>query len=214
MASGPALVLVQGMNQSFDLTVTDQDGDPEDLTADKVEFVLRADPANPQNVLYKSTDSPLQIQRLGANQARLLFVPADTAALQPGAYSYQVRVTRADAEVFSAIDWSPALVTPGGDTITNPPPVFPNTVKLDHNYDLSDALRYVTPGGSPIAGAQVRVYLHADYTAGRLATPVGTTITDANGRWLNPILVSPGFTYVVQFFKPNTYGPDTAAVTA
>jgi hypothetical protein len=214
MATGPLLELVQGTNQSYDLTVTDQDGDPEDLTTDKVEFLLRFDPTNPQNPIYKSTDSPLDINRLGGNQARLFFVPSDTSGLVRQGYFYQVRITRADASVFTAIDWSPAVVTLGGDTVVPPPPVFPNTVKLDHNYELPDALRYMTPGGSPIAGAQVRVYLQADYTAGRLANPIGTTITDARGRWVNPILVSPGFTYVVQFFQPNTYGPDTAtAVT-
>jgi hypothetical protein len=214
MASGPVLVLIQGTNQSFDLTVTDQDGDPEALSSDKIEFLLREDPSFPHDLLYKSTNSAGEVLRLGGNRARLFILPADTNALLLGRYSYQLRVTRPDSDVFTAIDWSPALVTLGGDTIATPPPVFPNTVKLDHDYEQPGALRYVTPGGSPIAGAQVRVYQQTDYSAGNLANPIGVTLTDADGRWKDPIFVAPGFTYVVQFFLPQKYGPDTATVTA
>jgi hypothetical protein len=42
---------------------------------------------------------------------------------------------------------------------------------------------------------------------------VGITITDVFGRWRNPILVDVGFTYVVQLFKPNSFGPDAQEVT-
>ncbi len=98
--------------------------------------------------------------------------------------------------------------------MSEPAPAFTNTVKIDHNYGLSDALRYVTPGGSPICDAQVRVYKKEDYDAGRLDQAVGTTLTRQDGRWCNPILVNPGYTYVIVFQKPNAYGPDRVEVTA
>lgn len=97
--------------------------------------------------------------------------------------------------------------------MAEPPPTFTNTVKLDHNYNLSDALRYVTPGGSGIGEAQVRVYKKEDFDAGRLDAPVGITMTKADGRWVMPVLVNPGYTYTVQFYKPNEYGPDKIEVT-
>jgi hypothetical protein len=98
--------------------------------------------------------------------------------------------------------------------MTEPPPPFTNTVKIDHNYNLSDALRYMTPGGSPICDAQIRVYKKEDYDAGLLDQAIGATLTRPDGRWLNPILVNPGYTYAIVFQKPNEYGPDKVEVVA
>ena len=100
----------------------------------------------------------------------------------------------------------------GGITET-PAPVFTNTVPVDHNYDLSDSLRYMDAGGNPIADAQVRVYRKSDYDAGNLTTPVGATMTRADGRWANPVLVIPGYEYVVRLEAPNRFGPDTVTIT-
>jgi hypothetical protein len=211
---GPTLVLVQGTNQSFDLTVTEPNGTKEDLATDKIELFLRDDPTSPNNLLYKSTDIVSQIKRLRGDQARVFFTPADSNALFVGQpYFYKFVVTRADGTIFDAIEWSPVQVTLGG--VTQPTPAaFAATVKIDHDYGLSDALRYMTPGGTPIAEAQIRIYDKADFDAGQLQQPIGISRTDAFGRWQEPILVEPGHDYVVQFFLPKQFGPDTVVVTA
>lgn len=87
-------------------------------------------------------------------------------------------------------------------------------VTLDHNYQLPNSLQYVSPGGTPIADAQVRVYKKSDYDAGNLQQPIGITMTDAFGKWKDPILVESGYTYSVQFFLPNVWGPDKVEVIA
>ena len=89
---------------------------------------------------------------------------------------------------------------------------FEQSVALNHHHGLPDNLRYVTAGGTPIRDAQVRIYFKSDYDAQQLRAPVGVTTTDPSGRWKDPIFVQPGFTYVVQFFKPNDFGPDTATI--
>lgn len=94
---------------------------------------------------------------------------------------------------------------------TTPPP-FPNTVTLDEDYSVENNLRYETPDGAPIAEAQVRVYKKVDYDLANYAAVVGTTTTDADGGWVDPVTVEAGFTYIVQFFKPGVYGPDTREV--
>jgi len=91
---------------------------------------------------------------------------------------------------------------------------FTNTVQIDHDYGSIDALRYLTPGGSPISGAQVRIYRKSDYDARNLGTPVAFTMTKADGRWQDAALVEPGFTYTIRFELPNYYGPDTREVIA
>lgn len=94
---------------------------------------------------------------------------------------------------------------------TTPPP-FPNTVALDEDYGVENNLRYTTPDGDPIEAAQVRVYKKIDYDLENYAAVVGVTTTDETGGWVDPVTVEAGTTYVVQFFKPGLYGPDTREV--
>jgi len=94
---------------------------------------------------------------------------------------------------------------------TTPPP-FPNTVILDEDYTVDNALQFTEPGGDPVEGAQVRVYKKVDYDLENYTAVVGVTTTDADGGWVNPITVEAGFTYTVQFYKPGAFGPDTQEV--
>lgn len=87
--------------------------------------------------------------------------------------------------------------------------VFP----LDHNTGGTDNLRYVTPGGSPVPDATVRVYTKLAWDLRRRSDVVGSTVTAPDGRWKNPIFVEPGNTFVVHFQLPNAWGPDTVEVT-
>lgn len=88
----------------------------------------------------------------------------------------------------------------------------PETFPLDHNTGGSDALRYVDPDGNPIAEATIRVYDKAKWDAKLYTQVAGLVKTDARGRWLAPVFVPPGTTYVIQFHLPNVWGPDTAEV--
>jgi hypothetical protein len=136
----------------------------------------------------------------------------DTSPLTLGSYLYQSQLTLADGSVYSVADWSPFDLVLGGSADVTPP-TFDATVKLNHDYMGAGELRYVTAGGSPIADAQIRVYLKSQYDAGNLATPVGISATDADGKWLQTLLVAPGYDYVVRFEKPYEFGPDVRVVT-
>lgn len=98
---------------------------------------------------------------------------------------------------------------PNNDPVRVP---VPNVYPLDHNTGGANALKYVDPNGLPIAEATVRVYTKADWDAKRYSKVVGLVKTDADGRWLSPVFVEPGNTFVVQFQLPNTWGPDTTEV--
>lgn len=91
-------------------------------------------------------------------------------------------------------------------------PVPPNNVKVDHNYPTPGNLRYQTTSGLPIEAAYVRVYKKADFDQGRTDVPLAITMTNAQGNWVNPISLTTGFTYVVQFAKESLYGPDKAEI--
>lgn len=210
------LKLVKGSAKSFDVELLDTYGRP--LSAEKLvdataAVLLRATPTGSNILAFTSPDAArLEFKPLEALLG-VTFLSGDTSSLAVGAYFVQVTLTLASGIVTQPMEWTPVDVGLGGSTDTTPP-TFDNTIKLTDNFPLTDDLRYMTPGGSPIENAQIRVYYKADYDAGRLESPVGITMTNAAGRWVTPILVIPGFDYTVQFFKPNEFGPDVATVTA
>lgn len=211
-----AITVVQGMNASYDLAVTDDTGKPKCLDGARIVATVYDVAGFP--IIIKTTDNTQQILLISSKggRVRLLFTPADTQQLaltgSGVSYTYNVVATYADSTMDEIVEPSVFDLTLGG--VTQPaPPVFTNTVQVDHNYLTPDNLRYMTPGGSPIVGAQIRLYLQADYVANRLTAPVGVTVTDSYGRWSNPILVLPGNTYVAQFLLSGMYGPDTRTIT-
>lgn len=174
------------------------------------EFTVRASPDSSTNLIHLTTTATSDRLSFRPERAaiNLALVPTDTLPLALQTYFYRLRVTLLDGTVSDAIPWSPFDVNLGGSAVVPPPP-FENTTKIDHDYQLPGELSYVTPGGSPVENAQIRVYLKSDYVTGNLSRPVGVTTTDAGGRWRDPVLVNPGYSYVVRFEKPGEFGPDT-----
>ena len=166
-------------------------------------------PTDVSNVLaFDTTNNPLSLAfEQNVPVLDLTFAPADTATLALQLYFYRVQLTRSDGTVYNAIDWSLLDLNLGGAAVPVTPP-FPSTVTITQDYPLSNDMTYMTPGGSPIDYAQVRVYYKSDYDAGNLQSPVGITTTIRGGKWANPILVIPGYTYVSVFSKPGEFGPD------
>lgn len=204
--------IIRGTTKHLAIDLVDDDGVPYDLTrlvGASAEFLLRVQPTDVSNVLrYTTADTPTRLAfAVDAAVLDLTFQGADTADLPIAFYFYQVQITLANGDIFDVVPWNILDLNLGGSA-TSTPPVFDNTVKIDENFRLSNDLAYVSPAGSPIANAQVRVYLKSDYDAGNLAAPIGVTTTDAFGGWVDPILVKPGFTYVARFEKPNEWGPD------
>jgi hypothetical protein len=92
-------------------------------------------------------------------------------------------------------------------------PAIPNVVKVDHNTPTAGSLRYQTAGGIPVEAAVVRVYYKSAFDQGQTDTPLAVTMTNVQGNWVNPISLTTGFTYVVQFAKEGLYGPDKTEIT-
>lgn len=212
------IVFTKGTAETIDVDLVDQNGDPyplESLVGATAQFLLRVQPSDTGNVLdFTTTSTPASLAfQPNAPALSLSFVASDTSALALGLYYFQMMVTLADGSPLPVIEWSPFELTLGG-AATTPIPPFDNVKKVDQDYQLPGDLAYFTPGGSPIQGAQIRLYYKSDYDAGNLASPIGVTMTDASGGWINPILVVPGFTFIVRFEKPNEWGPDTVEIVA
>jgi hypothetical protein len=174
------------------------------------EFLVRTSPDARTDALRLTTSNTPAGLAFRPERAALdlAIEPSDTMALNLQTYFYRLRVTLIDGTVSDAIPWSPFNVTLGGSS-EPPPPPFNNTIKIDQNFRLPNDLAYISPAGSPIENAQIRVYLKSDYDAGNLGSPISATTTNAFGGWVNPILVNSGYTYIARFEKPKEWGPDT-----
>lgn len=210
--------IVRGTSHTQDVDLVDIDGEPiplVDLAEATAEITVRADPAIAVNtILFDTTNNATSIAFIpGESALRLIFAPEDTEDLDLGTLFYRISILFEDGTLSNIIEWAPFDIILGGSASVTPPS-FNNTVKIDHNYQLSDDLTYTTPGGSPIENAQIRIYTKTAYDNNDLTTPVGITTTDNAGRWTNPILVTPGYSYVVRFEKPYEYGPDVKEIVA
>lgn len=87
------------------------------------------------------------------------------------------------------------------------PPATDETIKVDHDYGSIGALKYMAPNGTPIEGAEVRVFRTPS-----MDTTIAFTKTNAYGQWIQPFYLVKGFTYRVQFFKEGAYGPDSVDI--
>ena len=99
---------------------------------------------------------------------------------------------------------------PNNDPVDAP---ISNVYPLDENTNGTAQFQYVTPGGSPIADATIRVYTKIAWDTKQYSQVVGVTSTTPAGNWKMPIFVEPGNTYTVVFHKPNEWGPNAIEVT-
>lgn len=212
------LSLVQGtsLQQCIDLVGANDEPIPAcSLQGASAVFHMRSAPTDTWDVLtYTAADNPANLVIVPDRAVLVLTVlPGDTSSISLGLYFYQVQLTLVDGTVQNLVNWNLIDLSLGGAAAVPPPP-FINTVQIDENYQTPGALLYVTPGGSPICGAQIRVYYQSDYQAGNLSCPVGVTTTNAYGGFTNAILVQTGYSYVLRWESPGEWGPNVATITA
>lgn len=85
-------------------------------------------------------------------------------------------------------------------------------VFLSDQYGGVDDYRLIDAAGDSVEGAAVRVYTKTDYDASDLSSPVGVTFTNEQGRWMDPVPVTPGATYTVVFHKDGVVGPTSVEI--
>jgi hypothetical protein len=210
---GNRIDLVPGTSSSFTIGLVDPTtarAIPSRRLANAVvKVIVATEPGGNAVLSFTSPD----VNHIAVDQFRstltVNFSASDTSALTAGAlYYWQVELDLQDGEIQQPIPWTPVSVTDGGSSAPTPP-TFTNTASITADYPQANDMTYMSPGGSPIENAQIRVYLKSDYVCNRLTNPIGVTTTDCAGKWVSPILVTTGYTYVARFEKPHEWGPDT-----
>lgn len=119
------------------------------------------------------------------------------------------KITTLDRFGNRAENSAPTPFQAGNDPVETP---TLHSFAVDENTPVANNLQYVTPGGTPIEEARIRIYKKIDFDTNNLTNPVGTTVTRADGGWTNPVFVQPGETYTIVYTKPNEFGPDTKEI--
>lgn len=81
------------------------------------------------------------------------------------------------------------------------------SVSVNHNYPHAGDMTITDSQDHPIEGVCIRVFTLENFTSGIVDTWVAETETDANGEWVDPIVLDSGATWVVHLEKPTMYGP-------
>jgi hypothetical protein len=108
-------------------------------------------------------------------------------------WSVEFREQAAEAPAVTDPVVAAGLASAAADAGTGDTPV-------DHNTGGADAMRY-TMFGAGAASVTIRAYLKSDYDAGN-RTVRGVAVTGPDGRWLNPLMLSGGQTYVLVAWIP------------
>lgn len=87
------------------------------------------------------------------------------------------------------------------------------TVMVNHDYPHTNDLLVVDKTNTPIEGAVIKVFDSTKFFAGEISSWVGQTLSDAEGKWVDPIELDAACSWVVYFEKPTMYGPDHVEIT-
>ncbi len=79
---------------------------------------------------------------------------------------------------------------------------------VNHNYPNTDDLRVVSESNEPVSGAVIRIFDRVAFDCGDLDVWVGATTTDLEGRWMDPIQVPDGGSWIVHIQKLTVGGPN------
>ena len=80
-------------------------------------------------------------------------------------------------------------------------------VAINHNFGGEDALRYKKDNDAGIDNAVIRAYVQSEYDASTFVQRAAV-FTDSEGRWVQPMMLNAGVTYVLVFSKAGQFGPD------
>lgn len=84
---------------------------------------------------------------------------------------------------------------------------------VNHDYPLAGEMIVVDEQAVPVEGVVIRIYDHTAFFAGDVATWIASTITDVDGKWVDPVVLDDGQSYVVHFQKESVAGPDHVEIT-
>lgn len=84
---------------------------------------------------------------------------------------------------------------------------------VNHDFPVTDALLVVNETNEPIEGAEIRIYDHTAFQAGAVSSWEAMTTSDVDGKWVDPIVLEDGRTWVVHMQKPSVYGPTHVEIT-
>jgi hypothetical protein len=84
---------------------------------------------------------------------------------------------------------------------------------VDHDYPLEGEMIVLDEAANPVEDVTIRIFDHTAFFAGDVDTWIGATLTDVDGKWVDPIVLDDGQSYVVHFQKLSVGGPNHVEIT-
>lgn len=84
---------------------------------------------------------------------------------------------------------------------------------VNHDYPLENSMLVTDVEGNPIQDAYIRIFSLQAFEAGDVDTWEAQTLSDSEGKWVDPIVLEDGRSWVVHFSKPSGYGPVHQEIT-
>lgn len=79
---------------------------------------------------------------------------------------------------------------------------------VNHDYPNIRDFLVLNEDSTPILDAEIRIYDQVEFEAGNLDTWVGSTTTDEDGKWRDPVELPDGGSWIVWVQKYTLYGPN------
>ena len=84
---------------------------------------------------------------------------------------------------------------------------------VNHNFPLENSMLVTDLEGNPIQDATIRIFDLTAFEAGILDPWIAETTSDSEGKWVDPVVLPDGQSWVVHFQKLNDYGPEHKEIT-
>ena len=84
---------------------------------------------------------------------------------------------------------------------------------VNHDYPLSNELLIVDEQNEPIEGAVIRIFDLTNFQADVVDVWEAETISDIDGKWVDPIALEDGRSWVVHVQKLTEFGPNHVEIT-
>ncbi|MFQ5647323.1 MAG: BppU family phage baseplate upper protein [bacterium] len=105
MLTSKEINLYRGDDRTLEISVTDSQGQPVDLTGSSLKFSVKQSSSDVAYLVQKSSDfsSEISITDPIGGVFQIYLVPGDSNGLTPGAYQYDIELTSSAGKIYTVL---------------------------------------------------------------------------------------------------------------
>jgi len=79
------------------------------------------------------------------------------------------------------------------------------TTRIDQNYPTPNFLLAEDEDSNPLQAVRIKIFDKTEFDDGNIHTWEAETITNIDGKWIDPVYLSEGYEWVVEFSRTTTH---------